>query len=218
MVKQIMVIGLGQFGMSLARALAEHHLEVMAVDHDPERVNKAAEFADDAARIDATDEVALARLAPDRRDVCVCAIGNEAREAAIICTALLRKLGARRVLARATDDLYERILGLVGAHQVFNPDRAFGRRLALQLVYEGVVEEVPLGEHMVITEVRVPPALVGRTLREAALPPRYGVNVMMIQRGAKIEIPSATTVLGEHDVLVTVSRRGLVAEMLKRLA
>jgi trk system potassium uptake protein TrkA len=121
-------------------------------------------------------------------------------------------------MARAGDDLYERILGLVGAHQVFNPELAFGHRLALQLIYGGVLEEFPLGEHMVITEVRVPPALVGRTLRELALPVSFGVNVMAIQRGADIEVPTATTVVGDQDVLVTVSRPGAVAFMLKRLS
>ena len=218
MPKQILVIGLGQFGMSLARSLADLHLDVMAVDIDAERVRKAAEFVADAARLDATDEAALSKLAPERRDVCVCAIGEEAPEAAFICTALLRKMGARRVLARAGDDLYERILGLVGAHQVFNPERAYGRRLALQLVYEGVMEEFPLGDNMVITEVKVPPALVGRSLRELALPVRHGVNVMAIQRGSKIEVPTAATVVGENDVLVTVSRPGDVAQMLKKLS
>jgi len=216
--KQILVIGLGQFGMSLARSLTDLHIDVMAVDVDKERVRKAAEFVADAACVDATDEAALAKLAPERRDVCVCSIGEETPEAAIICTALLRKMGARRVLARAGADLYERILALVGAHQVFNPERAFGRRLALQLTYEGVMEEVPLGTDMVITEVRVPPALVGRALSERALPATYGVNVMAVQRGSKIEMPSAATVLGESDLLVTVSRPGDVATMLKRLS
>ncbi len=218
MPKQILVIGLGQFGMSLARSLADLRIDVMAVDIDAERVRKAAEFVADAARLDATDEAALAKLAPERRDMCVCSIGGETPEAAIICTALLRKMGAHRVLARAGDDLYERILSLVGAHQVFNPERAFGRRLALQLAYEGVVDEVPLGKDMVITEVRVPAALVGRALREVALPVTYGVNVMAIERSSKIEMPAADTVLGENDILVTVSRPGDIAKMLKRLS
>lgn len=126
MKKQAIVIGLGQFGMSVARALSERGVDVLAVDIAEERVRVAAGFAAEAACFDAMDTDALARTSPERREVCICAIGDEAKEASIICTALLRQMGAPRVIARANDDLHERILKLVGAHQVVNPERAFG--------------------------------------------------------------------------------------------
>ena len=76
MANQILIIGLGQFGLSLSRTLAERGAEVLAVDQDRKRVDEAANFVTEAIAMDATDETELARLNPGQRDVAVCAIGD----------------------------------------------------------------------------------------------------------------------------------------------
>jgi trk system potassium uptake protein TrkA len=92
-------------------------VEVMAIDEDEERVREASSFAASAVAFDATDEASLARAAPERRDLSVCAIGDEGREASIICTALLRQMGSPLVVASPPMYVHERILRLVGAHR-----------------------------------------------------------------------------------------------------
>jgi trk system potassium uptake protein TrkA len=185
---QALVIGLGQFGMSLARALAAHGTEVLAVDRREQRVRTAAAFAAEAIEMDATDEEHLARLSPERRDVCVCAIGDDAREASILVTAMLRQMGATRILSRATDDLHERILRMVGAHEVVNPERIFGERLA------------------------TPPGLLGRRLSDLALPRQFQVTVVALRRSengqGRLLLPDAETRIAEGDVMVMVGPKG----------
>jgi trk system potassium uptake protein TrkA len=207
MAKQAIVIGLGHFGMSVARALAERGAEVLAVDSAEDRVRVAAGFVAEAACFDATDTDALARSSPERRDVCICAIGDESREASIICTALLRQTGARRVIARANDELHARILYLVGAHQVVNPEREFGERFARQIMYESVLGEMPLGESLRIAEIRPPAAYVGKTLAELRLPAKHGVTVVAVRRAGTndVTMPGPTSQIGNDDVLVVVS-------------
>src|SRR5690606_21181390 len=116
-----------------------------------------AVFATEAACFDAADEASLAKTSPERRDVCVCAIGDDAREASIICTALLKQMGAARVIARSNDELHARILMLVGADQVVNPEREFGDRFANQVLHKDIRGEMSLGEGVLITEVTTPP-------------------------------------------------------------
>jgi len=216
--KQALVLGLGQFGMSLVRSLSELRVDVLAVDRKPELVRHASEFASQAATFDATDEAALARAAPSRRDVCICAIGDEAREAAIICTAMLRQMGANRVIARAGDPVLERILRLVGAHEVVNPEHAFGQRLAAQLAHDGVMGEYPLSEGLTITELELPRAFVGRSLLEIELPRRHGITVVAIQRGGEtLTAPDPRAPLREGDTLVVVSQTGAVSKLLDRV-
>jgi trk system potassium uptake protein TrkA len=219
--KQALVIGLGQFGLSLSRALTDRGVDVFAVDRNPSLVELAADFAAEAVVFDAIDEEALARSAPQRRDVCVVAIGNEAREGSILVTALLRQMGAPRVVARATDDLHERILKLVGAHEVVNPERAFGERLATRLAYAGVLEQAPLGDDLAITELRTPTAMVGRTLLDLKLPRRFGVTVVAVRRSqdgrGKLLIPRPDEPLQTEDILVVVAPPGAVTDLLERL-
>jgi len=222
--RQAMVIGLGQFGTALSRSLSASDVDVLAVDVVPERVQAIAPFVSEAACFDAMDEDALSRTSPGSRDVCICAIGDEAREGAIIVTALLRQLGARRVIARTADELLERILRLVGAHEVVNPERAFGERLARRLLYEGILEEVPLGEDLVMSELQVPVAFVSQRLIDLELPKRFGLTVLGVRRvggdaehGVRIERPGPRMELQEGDILIVVGAPGANRQLMERL-
>ena len=218
MKKQAIVVGLGQFGLALVRSLSQRGVEVLAVDENEERVRAAAPLAASAVCFDATDEAALGRAAPARRDLTVCAIGDESREASIICTALLRQMGARHVVARATDELHERILRLVGAHEVVNPERAFGERFATRLLYRSVIDEVPLGEDLVITEIRPPKAFVGRTLVELALPRHYGITVVATRREQQgVSTPNPHEKLSSVEILLVVAAPGAVGAMMEKV-
>ena len=56
MSQQILIIGLGQFGMSLARTLSEKGVEVLAVDRRKNLVEEASAFVTEVVLVDATDE------------------------------------------------------------------------------------------------------------------------------------------------------------------
>lgn len=221
MQRQALVLGLGQFGNAVARALAAHGVDVLAVDQREDRVQAVAPYVAEALAFDAKDEASLKRLAPERRDLCVCAIGDEARESSIIVTALLRQMGAPRVIARATDELHARILTLVGAHEVVNPEQAFGARLASRLAFTGIVDELPLGGDLVITELRTPASFVGRSLLDLALPKRHNVTVVAIRRvdngAGALALPDPREPLRADDLLVVVSPPGAVHRLTERV-
>jgi trk system potassium uptake protein TrkA len=218
MKRQALVIGLGQFGMSVARSLAARQVEVLAVDVSEDRVRTASAFVTEAACFDATDESALGRTSPERRDVCLCAIGDEAKEASIICTALLKQMGARRVIARSNDDLHARILTLVGANLVVNPEREFGERFSNQILHEGIRGQMPIGEGVLITEVAVPEVFVDKTLADIMLPKRFGVTVVAIRKGGTgaIVMPGPDSVLEAQDIIVVVAKERAVSKMMEK--
>ncbi len=219
MEKQGIIVGLGQFGMSLARAMTERGVEILAVDSRLDVVQAASEFAAEALCFNATDTEALARTSPAKRDFCVCAIGDSSRESAIICTALLRQMGSPRVIARANDDLQTRILLLVGAHEVVNPEKEFGERYANQVVFDHIKGEMILEDDLVITKIQPPAAFVGRTLSALKLPRHYGITVVAVRRPGRVTVlaPDPDEPLTAEDVMVTVSREGAVGKMMERL-
>ncbi len=217
MSQQILIIGLGQFGMSLSRTLSEKGAEVLAVDVNKDLVEEAADFVTDAIVVDATDEAELARLEPENRDVSVCAIGDDSKESSIICTVLLRQMGAPLVIARANDKMHQRILKLVGAHQIINPEQEFGKRFANRILYRNIIVETSLGEDLHLTEICTQPSMVGKTLVELALPKRFGVMVVGIRRKARGNIvqPSPREPLKAEDNLVIVSKETAIPRLIK---
>lgn len=217
MAQQILIIGLGQFGMSLARTLSEKGAEVLAVDVKKSLVEEAAAFVTEAVIANAADETELARLEPGRRDSAVCAIGDDSREASIICTALLRQMGVPVIIARANDAVHQRILQLVGAHQIINPEHEFGKRFANRLLYKHVIADTNIGESLHLTEILVQPSMVGKTLVDLELPKRYGVLVVGIRRGleGKIHQPSPVDPLLADDHLIIVSRESAIPKFIK---
>jgi len=217
MAQQILIIGLGQFGMSLARTLSEKGAEVLAVDRRKALVEEAAAFVTEVVLVDATDESELARLEPAKRDCCICAIGDDSKEASIICTALLRQMGAPWVIGRANNAMHRRILLLVGAHLVVNPEEEFGRRFANRLINRHVISDMPLGEDLHLTELSIHPSMVGKSLIELALPKRFGVMVVAIRRGtpSKVLQPDPSEPLAANDRLIIVSSESAIPKLTK---
>ncbi len=212
-----MVIGLGQFGMSLSRTLSEKGVEVMAVDRKKILVDEAAGFVTEAVVTDATVEEHLHQLEPARRDAVVLAMGDGSREASIICTALLRQMGAKYIVARANDKTLQRILRLVGAHHTINPELEFGRRFAHRLLHGEVIADTSLGDDLYLTEIRVPASFAGKTLIDLSLPKKFEVIVAAVRKGktGRVERPVPGEPLRSDDTLIIVSQEASVDELLR---
>ncbi len=76
MKKQFAVIGLGRFGYSIAKTLAELGCEVIAVDKDEERVKKISDFVTHTVQLEAMDEKSLRSVGIQNVDVAVVSIGE----------------------------------------------------------------------------------------------------------------------------------------------
>lgn len=211
---QFAVIGLGQFGMSVARNLSRMGESVMAVDLDQELVDEVAIDVDVALRADATDERTLAELELETMSCVVVAFGAASLEASVLTTALLRQLGVPRVVARAVSDLHARVLRAIGADEVINPEEEMGRRLASRLSQPTILEQLDLGDSS-LAEVEAPEAFSGKTLAELKMRNKYGVSVMALQRkGSVIANPLGSEMIQSGDILIVV---GAVASI-RRIA
>jgi trk system potassium uptake protein TrkA len=124
-------------------------------------------------------------------------------------------MGAPRVIARSNDDLHARILALVGAELVVNPEREFGERFANRVLHDDIRGEMSLGEGILISELEVPDSFVGVSLADLGLPTRFGVTVVAVRRGASGEIvmPSADFQFLMGDVMVVVAKEDAVTQM-----
>ena len=209
---QVLIIGLGQFGMSLARTLADRGIEVIGADIDKDIVDEASAFIEDVMCLDATDEISLAKLCPNDRDIVVCAIGS--REASILTTALLKQMGCENVISRATEKIHERILKAVGAKSVINPDEEYGKKYAYKIMFNNAISDVS-SDDIQLLEVSVQPFMIGKNLIELALPNRYGIIVAAVRKGDKLTRPFPTEKLTEDNKLLLVCTDEAIEKMLK---
>lgn len=216
MKKQIIVIGLGQFGMGLIKALSRKNVDVIAIDTDEKKIQMASAYAAEAYCMDGTQEDSLASLNPRLRDVCICATGDQSKEAAIISTALLKQMGAKRVIARANDDLHARILKLVGADEVINPEWEFGAKFANRIVNEDIIEEMSLGEDLVVTEIKIPQSFLGKNIVDLDLRRKFEITVVAVRNSTSglVRLPQPSDILEQGDIMIVVSRQDCITKML----
>ena len=129
--KQILIIGLGRFGLHIAKKLQEVHIQVLGVDSNEERVKVALPYVTNAEIGDATNQKFLGSLGVANFDVCIVAIGNDFL-ASLETTSYLKELGAKKVVARAARDHEENFLLRNGADAVVYPEKSMGNLTAIQ--------------------------------------------------------------------------------------
>ncbi len=203
MKKQFLVIGLGRFGETIARELAEEGAEVMAVDMNEELVNHAASYATQAAMLDATDEQALDSLGVKHFDVvCIC-VGKV--EPSILITLLCKERGVQTVISKASSDLHASVLEKVGADRTIFPERDGGVRLARTLLSSNILELIELSPEYSIAEFDVHSSWEDKSILEMDFRNKFGVNVVAIRSGPYVNInPTAKDILKEGDIIVAI--------------
>ena len=129
--KSILLIGLGRFGKHVAMHLHNLGHQVMAIDSTEERVNAVLPYVTEAQIGDSTNESFLSSLGIRNFDACIVAIGDNF-QSSLETTSLLKELGAKLVVSRASSDVHQKFLLRNGADQVVYPEQqlANGQRSA----------------------------------------------------------------------------------------
>lgn len=206
--KQMVVIGLGQFGAHLARQLTKQSCEVLAVDRDESRV---ADLRDDVHRAliaDATNMEALEAAVTSAVDEVAVCLGDHL-EASVLCTLHLGEMGVKKILATAVNRDHANILKRVGAHEVIFPDLETAERTARRMANPHMLDYFPFAEEYRIMEVATPKQLVSQPLAGSGLRKTYRLFALAIKSGETGEyhfMPEGGHVLREGDVLIVLGR------------
>lgn len=204
---EIVVIGLGRFGSSLAGTLIDMGHEVLGIDADEHRVQQHAGTLTHVVQADTTDESTLRQLGVGDAVTAVVAIGADI-EASVLTTGALVDLGVPNIWAKALTQSHGRILQRVGAHHVVFPEAEMGSRVA-RLVTGALIEYFALDDDFVLIEMRVPRNLAGMQLGDTDLRANYKVTVVCIKpEGQPFTYAESATRLGEHDLIVVAGHRG----------
>ena len=127
--KSVLVIGIGEFGSHIAKKMSKLHCEVMTVDNDESRINEVLPYVTNALIGDSTNEEFLRSLGIGNYDVCFVALGG-LFQSSLETTSLLKELGAKKVVSRATNDVQMKFLLRNGADEVVYPEKQMATRIA----------------------------------------------------------------------------------------
>ena len=212
---KIIIFGLGNFGMSLALSLTETGNEVIGVDKQMDKVNLIKDKISHAVCMDSTNELAYESLPLKDADKVVVGIG-ENEGAAIITTAIIKKLSNVKIISRALSPIHDTVLEAMGIYSIVHPEQESADRLTKQINFKTTLENYQLDNNYTISEVKSKPEFHGKTLAELNSIDKYHLNLITIIRkrektnlmGKKtiiketIGLPKPDTVLLEDDILV----------------
>lgn len=206
--RTVMVVGLGRFGASIARTLSEDGVQVLGIDRRMDLVESLQQELTQAVQADSMDRETLHMLGAGDFDTAFVTIGGDLK-ASCATTMLLKELGCKQVIAKASDEFHGRMLEKLGADKVLFPERDMGKRIAHNLVSGNLLEYIELSPDFSMVEIQAGPEWNGKALRALNLRERLGINVVAVRSGGKTDaLPTAETVIHEGDLMLVVASEG----------
>ncbi len=204
--KSVLVIGMGRVGRHLSAKMMELGNDVMIVDKDEKIIETLAPNFTDANIGDCTNEDVLRSLGVSDFDICFVTIG-ENFQASLEVTSLLKELGAKRVVSKASRDIQAKFLLRNGADDVFYPEREIAEKLAICYNEENIFKYVELTHDYGIFEIPVLRTWIGKSIQEINVRKKHNINVLAVKQDEAITpIPGATYVFQPEDHLVVIGK------------
>jgi len=208
------VIGVGRYGATIARRLAEKGAQVFAFDPDEEKIESIKDDVAFAVTLDATDIRALNTQNLHEMDAAVVAIGENFEATILTCVHLL-DMGVKRVIARASGAHQRLILQKIGVTEILTPEDEVAYVVREKLFNPNIVSFLQLPDDHEIAEIRAPKGVVGRTLDSVGFRNKYEITLITIKREYEITrngedftethiigVPKSDIEIKEKDTLV----------------
>lgn len=185
--KSILLIGLGRFGRHIAMKLNEMNHEVMAIDWNEERVNAVLPYVTNALIGDSTNGEFLSSLGIRNFDACIVAIGDDFQNS-LETASLLKEMGAKQVIARASRGVQEKFLLRNGADEVVYPEKQLAAWTAIRCTLDHILDYIELDEDYSIIELTIPEDWSNRTILQLDIRKKYGINILGVREDGKLNM------------------------------
>ena len=213
--KSILIIGLGRFGRHMAKKFSEQNNDVMAIDINEERINNVLSVVTNALIGDATNEQFMETIGVRDFDLCVVAIGDNF-QSSLETTALLKDLGAKFVLARASRDVHAKFLLRNGADDVIYPEKETAERLAVKYGSDNIFNYIELNDEYSIYEIAVPSSWLNKSILKVNVRSKYGISILASKQGNNIyPLPKPEHVFTDSESLMILGKNEDVSRFIK---
>ena len=152
--KSFLVIGLGRFGLSIIKGLAQSTKNVLGIDLDETRVALASQEIENVIVGDCTKKRVLEEIGAKSVSHAIVAIGNNLN-ATILTTINLKELGVKRITVRLDDEEYVDVIKRLGADEVIVPEVDAGNMFAKQAQSDSILDYYEVGDDYGVVQVLV---------------------------------------------------------------
>ena len=213
--KSILIIGLGRFGRHMAKKFSEQNNDVMAIDINEERINNVLSVVTNALIGDATNEQFMETIGVRDFDLCVVAIGD-IFQSSLETTALLKDLGAKFILARASRDVHAKFLLRNGADDVIYTEKETAERLAVKYGSDNIFNYIELNDEYSIYEIAVPSSWLNKSILKVNVRSKYGISILATKQGNNIyPLPKPEHVFTDSESLMILGKNEDVSRFIK---
>ena len=213
--KSILIIGLGRFGRHMAKKFSEQNNDVMAIDINEERINNVLSVVTNALIGDATNEQFMETIGVRDFDLCVVAIGDNF-QSSLETTALLKDLGAKFVLARASRDVHAKFLLRNGADDVIYTEKETAERLAVKYGSDNIFNYIEINDEYSIYEIAVPSSWLNKSILKVNVRSKYGISILATKQGNNIyPLPKPEHVFTDSESLMILGKNEDVSRFIK---
>lgn len=213
--KSFAVIGMGLFGVELAKTLYEGGHNVLVIDTDEKRIEKIANNATRAVTLDATNRDALAQLGINKYDSVIVAITGDLATSVLI-TMNLKALDVPQIICKVQSETDREVLETLGASFCITPEQIGAIQLSHRLTTNNIIDFIQLSEHHSIIEMSIPESWIGKSLIKLSIRAKYGVNVIAIRRDNRTTVDfKPDEPLRTGDLLVIVGNNKNLAKLQK---
>ncbi|ATA91709.1 potassium transporter TrkA [Capnocytophaga canimorsus] len=195
---KFIIVGLGNFGASLAQKLTQQGNEVIGIDSSMAKVTALKDKISHTICMNAIDEQTVCDLPLKNTDIVIVCIGED-QGTNVLVSALFKNLGVKRLISRSINALHENILRAIGVDDIVRPEEESAERWTKKLTLKGVVDSFELNKNYSIVEIRTPKAFIGKTIEEIGLRENFNIVILTILNQSE-----ETSFLGKTKTLTHV--------------
>lgn len=210
-----LIIGLGNFGASLAIRLTQSGHEVIGIDSSMAKVEMFKNDITHTICANCTDIHAAKELPVHDADIVIICIGEHEGNS-IMATAIMKQLNAKRIIGRVVSDTQATVLNAMGIEEIVHPERDSAEKLAKHLTTEGLIDSFELSDRYSIVKIDVPEQYDGKRLEELNIRHNFNLTVLTTikkthkrnllgfkQTSQEVKgIAKADTILHKGDIMV----------------
>lgn len=202
--KQIVIIGLGKFGMSVAKLLSKYDYDVLAIDDQESLIEEVVPFVTRAMQLNALDSEALKSAGIKNFDIAIIGIGDNI-ESSLMIALTLKELGIPNIIAKSRDEKHTKLLEMIGVNKIVQPEIDSAVRLVNTLTTTYIKDKMELSKDYSMIEIETPKIWVGKSFSELALRQKHSINVVCVKRNSEVIFPTANYELDENDLLLVMA-------------